>query len=60
MANVCLHCGAIQGHNYVVTDPHEIINSLWHNHDMNNYFFKNLKIDTSTLLGELKRCMEWS
>lgn len=58
MANVCLHCGTIQGHNYVVTDPHEITNSLWHHHDMNNYFFNNLKIDASTLLGELKACME--
>ena len=60
MANVCQYCGVIQGHYYVVTDPHEIIDSLWHLHEMNNYFFKNLKIDEYTVLSELKDCIDRS
>lgn len=29
MANICEHCSALQGRNYVVDDPHEIIEELW-------------------------------
>ncbi|MCQ2022865.1 hypothetical protein [Clostridium butyricum] len=25
IANICLYCGTLQGKNYVVDDPHEII-----------------------------------
>ena len=41
-ANSCVHCGAIQGRNYVVDDPHEILHELWYG-GMEKYFFKTIK-----------------
>lgn len=52
MANTCQHCGALQGRNYVVDDPHEIIGELWHNHSMKKYFFKNIKVEDISLLNK--------
>ena len=37
MANTCIHCGALQGRNYVVEDPHEIIEELWHSRGMDKF-----------------------
>ena len=56
MANTCEHCGALQGRNYVVDDPHEIISELWHNHGMEKYLFKWLEIkDLTPLKKDIKR-----
>ncbi len=38
VCNVCEHCGAIQGRNYVVDDPHEILHDLMSG-DMKKYYF---------------------
>ena len=55
MANTCEHCGAIQGRNYVVDDPHEIIGELWHNRDMEKFLFKKLEIkDVTPLKDDIK------
>jgi len=45
MANTCAFCGALQGRNYVVYDPHEIIEELWHNRNMEKYHYKTFHID---------------
>jgi hypothetical protein len=55
VANKCEHCGALQGHNYVVDDPHEIIGELWHNRDMEKYLYRKIFVeDSSQLLPSLK------
>lgn len=56
MANTCVHCGALQGRNYVVNDPHEIIEALWHTRAMDKYLCKTIRVEDSTpLLPDLKR-----
>ncbi|WP_101773805.1 topoisomerase DNA-binding C4 zinc finger domain-containing protein [Peptostreptococcus faecalis] len=56
MANACEHCGALQGRNYVVDDPHEIIGELWHNHDMEKFLFKKFELaDLTPLKTDIKR-----
>ena len=50
IANTCIHCGALQGRNYVVDDPHEIIGELWHEHGMEKYLYKTIPIDNSGVL----------
>jgi ssDNA-binding Zn-finger/Zn-ribbon topoisomerase 1 len=56
MANVCEHCGALQGRNYVVDDPHEIIGELWHDRDMEKFLYTNIEIkDTTPLKMDIKR-----
>lgn len=55
MANTCVHCGALQGHNYVVEDPHEIIGPLWLDRAMGQYLYKTVYLDNpDPLLPELK------
>lgn len=44
-ANSCEHCGALQGRNYVVDDPHEIMGSLFFNHDMYKYLHETITYD---------------
>ena len=56
MANTCEYCGALQGRNYVVDDPHEIIMELWHNRDMEKFLFKRIKIkDLNALKSDIER-----
>lgn len=56
MANTCVHCSALQGRNYVVDDPHEIIAELWHDHNMKKYLYKTITLnDLTPLLSDLKR-----
>ena len=50
MANTCEHCGALQGRNYVVDDPHEIIGELWHDRDMGKFHYTNIQIKNITPL----------
>lgn len=40
MANVCEHCGATQGKNYIVDDPHKIHNDLLSKNGMDKYIFE--------------------
>jgi ssDNA-binding Zn-finger/Zn-ribbon topoisomerase 1 len=42
MANTCEYCRALQGRNYVVEDPHEIMNDLMFDHDMDKYWVENI------------------
>ncbi len=44
IANTCSNCDALQGRNYVVSDPHEIITDLWHDHTMYKYLHKNIPV----------------
>lgn len=60
MANICEHCQSLQGRNYVVDDPHEIINDLWHEHTMEKYLVDNIKVADADLLAELKKCVDLS
>ena len=56
MANTCEHCGTLQGRNYVVDDPHEIISELWHDRDMEKFLYNNIKIkDIMPLKIEIKQ-----
>lgn len=56
MANTCKHCGALQGRNYVVEDPHEIIGELWHDRDMEKFLYLHLDLtDTTPLTKEIQR-----
>lgn len=56
MANTCVHCGALQGRNYVVDDPHEIIGELWHDHHMGKYLYKTIFLkDLTPLIPDLRR-----
>ncbi len=50
MANTCEHCGALQGRNYVVDDPHEIIRELWHDRGMDKYLYMRLEIEENEQL----------
>lgn len=60
-ANVCEHCGSLQGRNYVVDDPHEIMGSLYHNKDMEQYFIENIAYDKVQLeLQELCEAFYWN
>ena len=55
--NTCQRCGALQGRNYVVEDPHKIIVELWHNHNMEKYLYKNINFK---ILRYLKRILKRS
>ena len=56
MANTCEHCGALQGRNYVVDDPHEIIGELWHDHGMGKFLFQKIEIkDIMSLAKDINR-----
>lgn len=56
MANTCEHCSALQGRNYVVDDPHEIIEELWHSRGMEPYKIDTHKVEeTPQLKKELKK-----
>lgn len=56
MANTCEHCGALQGRNYVVDDPHEIIGELWHDRGMRKFLYTNIKIkDIAPLQKDIKQ-----
>ena len=44
IANTCEHCGALQGRNFVVDDPHEIMNELF-SRGMNKYYYATLPIE---------------
>ncbi len=45
ISNVCEHCGCLQGRNYVVDDPHEIMNDLLFERSMDKYLIDNIKFD---------------
>lgn len=45
IANMCVYCGVLQGKNYVVDDPHEIMTELFHDRSMEQYFFRKISID---------------
>lgn len=60
MANLCQHCKALQGRNYVVHDPHEIINDLWHERTMEKYLVETVKVDDVNLMAELRECVDLS
>lgn len=56
MANTCSHCGALQGRNYVVEDPHEIVEELWHSRGMDKFWIETIACpDTSPLVSDIKR-----
>ena len=56
MANICEYCGALQGRDYVVDDPHEIIDELWHDRGMGKFLFRQIEIkDTLSLAKDIKR-----
>lgn len=56
IANTCEHCGALQGKNYVVDDPHEIFSDLNYNKNMKKYLFANLTMkDVSVIAKDIKR-----
>lgn len=56
MANTCEHCGALQGRNYVVDDPHEIIGELWHDRGMEKFLFRHMEIkNIAPLKQEIKQ-----
>ena len=56
IANSCVHCNALQGRNYIVDDPHEIMYELWHERSMDKYLFKVIRLDgTTELVRELKQ-----
>lgn len=48
-ANVCSHCGALQGRNYIVDDPHEIMHDLFHDRTMNKYIYKTLSVTNNDI-----------
>ncbi len=43
-ANTCHHCGSLQGKNYVVDDPHEIMTELFHEKSMNKFFHSRIRV----------------
>ena len=54
-ANTCIHCGALQGRNYVVEDPHEIMDELMFHHDMEKYYDRTIRMeDYSPLIPYLR------
>ena len=54
-ANTCIHCGAMQGRNYVVEDPHEIMDELMFHHDMEKYYDRTIRMeDYSPLIPYLR------
>lgn len=56
VANTCEHCGALQGRNYVVEDPHEIMNELYsEDNSMKKYLVETLQIESE---DEFKRDMQ--
>lgn len=56
MANTCEHCGALQGRDYVVDDPHEIIGELWHDRGMGKFLYSHLDLkDVSPITEDIKR-----
>lgn len=59
IANTCEHCGALQGYNYVVDDPHEIFDDLYGTNTMEKYLFTKipyakLNINESELIKQLE------
>lgn len=55
MANHCEHCGAIQGKNYVVDDPHEILGDL-ENRRLGIYLIENIPChETGLTLHDVKK-----
>lgn len=57
MANTCEHCGALQGRNYVVDDPHEIIDELWHERGMAKFLYLHLDLADITPLAKEIQCL---
>ena len=45
VANICEHCSCLQGHNYVVEDPHEIWGDLIHDKTMEKYLYDNINLN---------------
>lgn len=59
VANHCQYCGALQGYNYVVEDPHEIFGDLIIKNNMDKYLFTTIPFQTiETSLSEIKDCFE--
>ena len=55
VANTCEYCKALQGRNYVVDDPHEIMNELMFERDMSKYWVENIPCEkTGITLNEIK------
>ena len=42
-ANTCQHCGSLQGKNYVVDDPHEIMTELFQEKSMNKFLHSRIR-----------------
>lgn len=60
VANHCAHCKAIQGYNYVVTDPHEIHNELEFEYSMDKYFDRHIPFDlVNPSQEEITDSFEW-
>jgi len=59
VANTCNHCGALQGRNYVVDDPPEIFQELFHDHSMEKYLFHTFPVTEydSELLSNLRNAL---
>jgi ssDNA-binding Zn-finger/Zn-ribbon topoisomerase 1 len=59
IANICIHCGALQGRNYVVDDPHEIMQDLFHDHCMEKYLYKTISVTNNDLelLADLRNAL---
>lgn len=52
-ANTCVYCKAIQGRNYVVDDPHEIVDDLYSinpNETMRKYLVANYRCEDKELI----------
>lgn len=56
-ANTCQHCGSLQGKNYVVDDPHEIMTELFHEKSMHKFFYSSIDVKETdnTLKNEFYR-----
>lgn len=55
IANTCEHCKALQGKNYIVDDPHEIMDELMFEHDMEKYLVENIPFQKMSIsLNEIK------
>lgn len=49
IANICQHCGTLQGKNYVVDDPHEIMTELFHEKSMNKFLHSIINVKDSDI-----------
>ena len=43
--NIYENCGCVQGHNYVINDPHEIWTELMHEKTMEKHLIDNINVN---------------